>query len=140
MIKTDTAAAALSAGAASAAPSVEDEKGFAPFEEAQHRAGDPARSTLYSWIAAGLFPAPRQLGPNRVGWLRSELAEWEWNRPSASIGVKDQWEAPAALPTAGAKIGQPAKAEPRVPVVPMSRRARRDPKGSAPPTQPPRAA
>ncbi len=32
-----------------------------------------ANSTLYSWIQQGSFPAPIRIGPNRVGWLQSEI-------------------------------------------------------------------
>jgi predicted DNA-binding transcriptional regulator AlpA len=32
-------------------------------------------------IAAGLLPAPRQVGPNSIAWLRAELEENERNLP-----------------------------------------------------------
>lgn len=31
---------------------------------------------LYKAMAAGRFPRPVKLGPNRVVWLRSDLAQW----------------------------------------------------------------
>jgi prophage regulatory protein len=33
-------------------------------------------STIYSLIRVGEFPPPIRLGPNRVGWRRSDIAEW----------------------------------------------------------------
>lgn len=41
--------------------------------------------TLYRWEAAGTFPKRRQIGPNTVGWLESEVAEWQKSRPTSSI-------------------------------------------------------
>jgi prophage regulatory protein len=35
-----------------------------------------SRSTLYAYIAQGLFPKQRQLGPRRVAWLASEVLGW----------------------------------------------------------------
>jgi hypothetical protein len=32
-------------------------------------------------IAAGFLPAPRQVGPNRIAWLRRELEETAQNLP-----------------------------------------------------------
>jgi prophage regulatory protein len=32
--------------------------------------------TLYRYEKAGDFPARRQLGPNSVGWIESEIDEW----------------------------------------------------------------
>ena len=86
--KTGSVGAALSAGADDGVPDDVDERGYAPFEEAQQRAGEPARSTMYDWISKGLFPRPYQLGPGRVGWLRRELAAWERSRPPSSVSVK----------------------------------------------------
>ena len=34
------------------------------------------RSTLYSKIAAGEFPAPIRLGARAVGWIESEVISW----------------------------------------------------------------
>lgn len=41
-----------------------------------------SRTTLWRRIRAGEFRPPRRLGPNRVGWLASEVAEWVATRPS----------------------------------------------------------
>jgi predicted DNA-binding transcriptional regulator AlpA len=41
----------------------------------KQRYGDLPDSTLYDWIAKGLFPRPVRLcgGSRAVGWIRSEL-------------------------------------------------------------------
>ena len=39
-----------------------------------------ARSTLYGWIAKGVFPPPCKLGPRRVGWRRQDIDMWCANR------------------------------------------------------------
>ena len=38
-------------------------------------------ATIYRYMALDLFPARRKLGPNRVGWLASEVKAWGENRP-----------------------------------------------------------
>jgi predicted DNA-binding transcriptional regulator AlpA len=38
-------------------------------------------ATIYRYMAVNLFPARRKLGPNRVGWLASEVKTWGENRP-----------------------------------------------------------
>ena len=43
-----------------------------------------SRSTLYSWIQQGLFPAPIKLGPRAVGWAVAALDEWENERRSST--------------------------------------------------------
>lgn len=40
-----------------------------------------SRSTIYSYIAAGAFPAQRRLGRRRVAWLASEVNAWIMSRP-----------------------------------------------------------
>lgn len=44
-----------------------------------------ARSATSLWrdVKAGTFPAPRQAGPGRVCWLKSEVTEWMHSRPVA---------------------------------------------------------
>ena len=34
------------------------------------------RSTIYKWIAQGLFPRPIKVGMRSVGWLESEVEQW----------------------------------------------------------------
>jgi prophage regulatory protein len=40
-----------------------------------------SRSTLYTYVAIGLFPKQRRLGVRRVAWLASEVREWISSRP-----------------------------------------------------------
>jgi prophage regulatory protein len=40
--------------------------------------------SLYEAERAGRFPKRRQLGPNRVGWLASEIDAWLKSRPVAA--------------------------------------------------------
>lgn len=47
-------------------------------------AGNISASTLWRWTQTGIFPAPKQIGPNRVGWLSSEIEEWMNSRPDTN--------------------------------------------------------
>ncbi len=40
-----------------------------------------SRSTLYTYVADGLFPRQRRLGVRRVAWLASEVRDWIASRP-----------------------------------------------------------
>jgi len=44
------------------------------------------KATIYAKIAAGEFPAPRQIGPRAVAWLSTEIDEWIASRPIATGG------------------------------------------------------
>ena len=44
-----------------------------------------SRSTLYVYIARGLFPRQRVLGPRRVGWLAADVCDWIVTRPSQTL-------------------------------------------------------
>ncbi len=35
-----------------------------------------ARSTIYKYIAEGVFPKPVSLGERAVAWVESEIEEW----------------------------------------------------------------
>lgn len=35
-----------------------------------------SRSQIYRMVKKGAFPAPLRLGPARVGWRRSAVADW----------------------------------------------------------------
>jgi len=35
-----------------------------------------ARSTVYKYVAEGIFPKPISLGGRSVGWLESEVHSW----------------------------------------------------------------
>ena len=39
--------------------------------------------TLWRWVRAGHFPKPLKLGPNTVGWLKSDVLTWLEARPRA---------------------------------------------------------
>lgn len=34
------------------------------------------QSTVYKMVAAGTFPKPFQIAPNRVAWVESEIDDW----------------------------------------------------------------
>ncbi len=40
-----------------------------------------SRSTLYAYVAIGLFPKQRHLGVRRIAWLASEIRAWIASRP-----------------------------------------------------------
>ena len=52
-----------------------------------------SRNTLWRWERDGKFPARRQLGPNCVAWLVTEVEQWLHSRPLAltdrSTGPKE---------------------------------------------------
>ena len=43
-----------------------------------------SRSTIYTKIAAGEFPAPIALGARAVGWLESDIIAWIESRITSS--------------------------------------------------------
>ena len=49
---------------------------FLALKEVQRLTGNLSRSTIWRWQREGLFPRSRRLGPNRVGWLLSEIETW----------------------------------------------------------------
>lgn len=49
--------------------------------------------TIWRRVKAGDFPSPRQLTPNRVGWLESEIEEWEESRPVGQCEVPNNLKA-----------------------------------------------
>ena len=38
------------------------------------------RATIYRWISAGLFPAPREYKGHQIGWARSDIESWQGRR------------------------------------------------------------
>jgi prophage regulatory protein len=38
------------------------------------------RATIYRWIEAGLFPAPREYKGHQIGWARSDIESWQGQR------------------------------------------------------------
>ena len=49
-----------------------------------------SRSTIYSMIADGSFPAQRRISRRAVGWLESEIEAWKASRPPARPGPNRQ--------------------------------------------------
>lgn len=49
---------------------------FLKRREVLERIGGPTTSTLYLWMARGLFPRQVKLGPSRVGWRESDVDSW----------------------------------------------------------------
>lgn len=45
------------------------------------------RSSMYAKIAAGQFPKPIPLGKKAVGWIESEIVEWQKARIAARDGA-----------------------------------------------------
>lgn len=45
-----------------------------------------ARSTIYQYIKAGVFPKPIPLGARAVGWIESEVSDWIAERVKAARG------------------------------------------------------
>jgi predicted DNA-binding transcriptional regulator AlpA len=53
--------------------------------------GNPAPSTLWSWMSAGRFPLAVELGPpggrsSAIAWYRHEIEAWLANRPRRVLG------------------------------------------------------
>ena len=53
------------------------------WRQAEKRAGK-GRVQLWRDVRAGLFPVPRQLGPNSIGWTEEEFDEHFANLPRVS--------------------------------------------------------
>ena len=49
-----------------------------------------SRSTIYSKVSKGEFPAPIQLGARAVGWIESEIDTWLTAQIEKSRGVDFQ--------------------------------------------------
>jgi predicted DNA-binding transcriptional regulator AlpA len=67
--------------------------GYVSVPQLQKFLGGVSRATLYRWIKDELLPAPVQLGPNRIAFLRSEIREALAKRPRAltrKVGSEDQ--------------------------------------------------
>jgi len=40
-------------------------------------AGGITRTTLYRWMAQGLFPKPKQINPRRLRWCQADFDAWQ---------------------------------------------------------------
>ena len=58
--------------------------------EVQRIAGNPSHSTLWRWQRIGVFPRRRKIGPNRVGWLASEVEAWLKEKASEDVDAPQQ--------------------------------------------------
>jgi prophage regulatory protein len=47
-----------------------------------------SRTTRWRLERAGRFPERRQLGDNSIGWLLSEVIEWQRSRPARKVGAQ----------------------------------------------------
>ncbi len=57
------------------------DKSLLSYQEVQEISGR-SRSTISRWVADGLFPAPKEIAPQIVGWLRTDIEDWLGNLPS----------------------------------------------------------
>lgn len=48
-----------------------------------------SRVTIWRWERAGRLPPKRQIGPNVVGWLQSEIDEWFEETGFSNPGMED---------------------------------------------------
>jgi prophage regulatory protein len=80
--KTSSSAAKTDADS-SALAGIPDEIGFLRLPEVRSVTG-LSKSSLYALIRANSFPAPVQLGPRTVAWVRSEIKQWAAERIKAS--------------------------------------------------------
>jgi prophage regulatory protein len=46
-----------------------------------------SRTTRWRLERVGRFPERRQLSDNSIGWLLSEIIEWQKNRPARKVGT-----------------------------------------------------
>jgi prophage regulatory protein len=60
-------------------------------DECRERTG-LSRTTRWRLERLRRFPRRRQLGDNSIGWLLSEVIDWQRNRPAKTVGS----EAPVA--------------------------------------------
>lgn len=60
----------------------------------EHRTG---KGRVQRWrdIKAGKFPAPVEIGPNRIGWFEDEIDAWLASRPRRTYGAEIAPEAGA---------------------------------------------
>ena len=46
-----------------------------------------SRTQRWRDIKAGKFPAPIEVGPNRLGWYEDEIQDWQASRPRRTYGA-----------------------------------------------------
>ena len=57
---------------------------FIPNTEVRRIAGGISRTTLWRWVRDGHFPKPTKIGPNKNGWLESQVEDWIQTRQQAA--------------------------------------------------------
>ena len=62
------------------------DKSLLSYQEVQEIIGR-SRSTISRWVADGLFPAPKQIAPQIVGWLKTDIENWLGNLPSKGLST-----------------------------------------------------
>ena len=65
-------------------------QGFYSRKKIREITADKADSTVWRWESVGNFPKRRQIGPNSVGWLATEVDAWIKTRP---VSVPEKAEA-----------------------------------------------
>ena len=58
-----------------------------------------SRVSLWRYERRGLFPSRLRLGPNRVGWLQSEIEDWLRSRPRGMTNAEAE-----TSPNAGSEV------------------------------------
>ena len=64
------------------------DKTLLSYREVQEMIGR-SRSTISRWVAVGLFPPPKQIAPQIVGWLKNDIEDWLGNLPSKDSSTID---------------------------------------------------
>ncbi len=59
-----------------------------------------SRITIWRKVRAGQFPAPIELSDNSIGWLESEIAQWQASRPRRTYGAPASTKPDARIGTA----------------------------------------
>lgn len=59
-----------------------------PQSTVRARLGGIGRTTLWTWVRAGEFPAPVRVGPKRIMWRDSDVQRWIDDRKQ--VGVPQQ--------------------------------------------------
>ena len=92
------------------------------------------RTTIWSRVREGTFPAPVQLGGYRIGWRQSDVRRWINERPVGQLrkvvrkAAALKQAAPASVSTPPIEAAPPATPVPEKPrPAKKSKSARRDP-------------
>jgi len=63
------------------------------------------KTKIYHWILDGEFPAPHQLGLRKIGWIESEIEEWERSRPVVVWApIKEELKIPQTGPVVSSAL------------------------------------